>query len=246
MDKRVLIAAPVHQSERIFKEYLEHINKIEIPNEYEINKFFILHNCSELKKFLKEEEYIIIEDEIKYKEFDHQFTNEHFSILAKMRSYILDYARKNNYDFLYSIDSDVLVHPKSLLLLLQDNLDIAGMINWNTSYSNDNIILPNCYDLEFYHWWRENNNYLKIPGIWETGIISATYLIGPRILQEKRINYYPVKGSKCSEWEDYAFSLRAHCLIPDLHVGIDTRLPSRHLYKEKDYIRWMLDKNKYE
>ncbi len=246
MGKRVLIAAPVHQSPEVFKEYLEHINKLEVPEEYEVNKFFILHNCSELSNQLEKNEYEILSNKIEYHPFSHNFSAENFSILSYMRSHILDYARENNYDYVYSIDSDVLVHPKSLMLLLRDNKDIVGMINWSVSYNNDTIIVPNCYDLEFYKRWNNNINYLKKLGVWEVGIISATNLIGPRILQEKRINYYPVFGSKCSEWEDYAFSLRAHCLIPDLKMYMDTRLPSRHLYREKDYYRWMMDKKKYE
>lgn len=246
MGKRVLVAAPVHQSPLIFKEYLEHINKLEIPENCEVHKYFILHNCPNLSEQLKENEYEILSNQIEYHPFSRNFSAENFTILSYMRSSILDYARNNNYDYVYSIDSDVLVHPKSLKLLLEDNLDIAGMINWTVSYHNDTILLPNGYDLEYYRWWDNNNNYLKALGVWEIGIISATNLIGPRILQEKRINYYPVFGSKCSEWEDYAFSLRAHCLIPDLKMAMDTRLPSRHLYREKDYYRWMMDKKRYE
>ena len=83
-------------------------------------------------------------------------------------------------------------------------------------------------------------------GLYEIGIISATVLIGPRIIQNKKIDYYPIPNIDCSQWEDYAFSLKAHIAIPDLQMYIDTKLPGRHLYQQEDYERWIEEKKKYE
>ena len=243
-NKKILITAPVHQSKEIFKEYLLSLSNLLIPENYEASFYFYLHNCSELKELLKENQYEEVLDNSKYNFFSHDFKNENYSALSYMRTKALQKAREENFDYVFSVDSDVLIHPKTLIYLLKDNQDIVGMINWSKSFSGDKI-LPNCYDLEYWRWW-ENNSILMQKGLYERGIISATVLLGKRIIQNEKINYYPVPNIECSQWEDYALSLKAHIMIPDLKMSIDTKLPCRHLYKEKDYIRWIKEKKEYE
>ena len=60
--KKILITAPVHQDEETFKEYLWSLNRLEIPDNYEIHKYFYLHNSKNLKKFLNLNEYEIFKD----------------------------------------------------------------------------------------------------------------------------------------------------------------------------------------
>lgn len=243
-NKKILITAPVHQNIAVFREYLFSLSHLFVPNGYETYFYFYLHNCSELKKLLKENQYEEILDNSKYEYFSHEFKNENYSALSYMRTAPLQKAREENYDYIFSVDSDVLVHPKCLQYLLEDNQDIVGMINWSKTLSGDKIV-PNCYDLEYWRWW-EDNSILKQKGVYERGIISATVLLGPRIIQNEKINYYPIPNIECSQWEDYALSLKAHIAIPDLKMSLDTRLPCRHLYREKDYKRWIKDKEKYE
>ena len=244
VNKKILITAPVHQNIEIFKEYLFSLSHLLIPEGYEVHKYFYLHNCSELKSFLKNDEYEEVLDNSVYKNFSHDFKNENYFALSYMRTAALIKARKENYDYVFSVDSDILIHPKTLFYLLEDNQDIVGMINWSKSFS-ENAIVPSCYDLEYWRWW-EDNSILKQKGLYERGIISATVLLGSRIIQNEKINYYSIPNIKCSLWEDYALSLKAHILIPDLKMSIDTRLPCRHLYKEKDFQRWIKEKKLYE
>lgn len=243
-NKKILITAPVHQNIEVFKEYLFSLSHLFIPNGYEVYYYFYLHNCPELKIFLKEDQYEEILDNSKYDNFSHEFKNENYSALSCMRTAALVKARKENFDYVFSVDSDILVHPKSLQYLIEDNQDIVGMINWSRSFSSNKIV-PNCYDLEYWKWW-EDNSILKQRGLYERGIISATVLLGSRIIQNEKINYYPIPNIECSQWEDYALSLKAHIMIPDLKMCLDTRLPSRHLYKKEDYIRWIKEKKEYE
>lgn len=243
-NKKILITAPIHQSKEIFKEYLLSLSNLLIPENYEAFFYFYLHNCSELKELLKENQYEEVLDNSKYNFFSHDFKNENYSALSYIRTKALQKAREENFDYVFSVDSDVLIHPKTLIYLLKDNQDIAGMINWSKSFSGDKI-LPNCYDLEYWRWW-ENNSILMQKGLYERGIISATVLLGKRIIQNEKIDYYPIPNIECSQWEDYALSLKAHIMIPDLKMSIDTKLPCRHLYKEKDYIRWIEEKKEYE
>jgi len=243
--KKILITAPVHQKANIFIEYLNSLKNLIIPKGYIIKKYFYLHNCSDLISFLQPDEYEEFNDDSKYEFFNHNFEINNYKALQYMRSAALEKARKENFDYVFSVDSDILLHPKCLQFLLEDNKDIVGMINWFSSNTDKNIVLPNCYDMDYWKWW-ENNSILYTKGIYERGIISATVLLGKRIIENEKINYYALDNIECSQWEDYALSLKAHILIPDLTMYIDTRLPSRHLYKEKDYERWMMEKKEYE
>lgn len=242
--KKILLTAPVHQEIDIFKEYLNALNHLFIPNGYSLTRYFYLHNCSKLKEFLQPNEYEELTDNSIYIKYSHDFKNENYSALQYMRTAALEKARKENYDYVFSVDSDVLIHPNCLQFLLEDNKDIVGMINWSKSL-NGNQILPNCYDMDYWKWWVDNNSFLLNKGIYERGIISATVLLGKRIIENEKINYYPIDCIECSKWEDYALSLKAHILISDLQMYIDTRLPSRHLYKEKDYIRWKKENEQF-
>ena len=221
--KKILLTAPVHQDVNVFKEYLNSINHLIIPEGYILKRYFYLHNCPELKEFLLEEDYEEVLDNSTYEKYEHEFKNNNYTALQKMRTMALEKARKENYDYVFSVDSDILLHPKCLCFLLQDNHIQADFRD---------------------KWHCHQEIYQK--GLTERGIISATVLIGKRVINNEKINYYSIDNILCSQWEDYAFSLKAHILIPDLKMYLDTRLPCRHLYKEKDYYRWMKDKKIYE
>lgn len=243
--KKILLTAPVHQDADIFKEYLNSINHLKIPKNYILKKYFYLHNCSILKEFLASNEYEEILDNCIYEKYEHNFKNNNYTALQNMRTKALEKARKENYDYVFSVDSDILLHPNCLLFLLEDNADIVGMINWSRS-KEGNKILPNCYDMDYWKWWNNTQSEIYQKGLTKRGIISSTVLLGKKIIENEKINYYSIDNVECSEWEDYALSLKAHVLIPDLKMFLDTRLPSRHLYKEKDYNRWMMEKKQYE
>ena len=68
MGKRILITAPVHQSEKIFKEYLNSLDHLIIPENYIVNRFFYLHNNPELKELLSPDEYLEVKDDTVFEE----------------------------------------------------------------------------------------------------------------------------------------------------------------------------------
>ena len=113
--KKILITAPVHQEARIFKEYLWSLNRLIIPEGYTVQKHFYLHNTDNLKKFLQLNEYVTFKDDTKVEESNitHIWKQENFSAVAKMRTKALEYARDNNFDYIFSVDSDVILHKNN-------------------------------------------------------------------------------------------------------------------------------------
>ena len=244
--KKILIAAPVYQKTEIFIEYLNSLNHLIIPEGYEAHKYFILTNSPELEQYLKPEEYEIDNCEFnsQKEKGSHKWDDEHFSSVMQARNKILKYARKNNYDYIFSVDSDILLHPKTLQILLQDNKDMVGVTYWCDNQDKPDAIKigSNYYYADY---WQGIDTDLSKKGIYEVGIACASVLIGPRIIKNERITYSPIDNIPFSQWEDYAFSLRAHVIIPDLQVYMDSRLPARELTNQKIFERWIKEKEQY-
>ena len=245
--KKILIAAPVYQKTEIFIEYLNSLNHLIIPEGYEAHKYFILTNSPELKQFLKPEEYEI--DNCNFntqkEKGSHLWDDEHFSSVMQARNKILQKARKDNYDYIFSVDSDILLHPKTLCYLIEDNKDIVGVTYWCDNQDKPDAIKigSNYYYADY---WQGIDTDLSKKGLYEVGIACASVLIGKRIINNEKITYSPISNISFSRWEDYAFSLRAHVLIPDLQVYMDSRLPARELTNQKIYERWMKEKAEYD
>lgn len=239
MEKRILIATPVKQNEEIFVEYLNSINRLVVSKDYIVDKFFYLYNCPELSKYLEENEYNLL-----YDNDDNNLNNDIKEIYAlyQMKTALLKKASQDHYDYLFMVDSNILLHPKTLQLLLNDNKDVVGNIVWT---KNQNKIEINCKkneELEIY----KNLDQFYIPGIYRIGWISNCILISSKIFNNPNILYYPVPGVGANNDENYGFCLRVTCNFPECGIWIDTRLPARCIYDTKDYIRWIEEKRKYE
>lgn len=246
MGKRILIAAPVNQKEEIFKEYLNSLNNLIIPKNYSVNKFFYLHNSPILTKYLANSEYELIYDDSEIlKENNKQkiWTQKNFNALYQMRTALLRKAAQEKYDYLFTVDSDILLHPKTLITLLKDDKNIVGNMIWTKM--NNNQIGAICGKDE--EWGAYLNlKQFETPGLYPVGWTCACLLISSKIFNNLNISYYPIFGVDNTGCEDYAFCLRVKCNFPKEQIWIDTKLPARHLYHEKDYDRWIKEKSIYE
>ena len=242
--KKILITAPVHQDAKVFKEYLWSLDRLIIPEDYKVYKYFYLHNADNLKKFLQPNEYEVFKDETKVQESNttHIWTDENFSAVAKMRTKALEYARKHNFDYIFSVDSDVILHKESLVDLLNEQKDIIAKIYW-TAWDNNQPwnLMPNCYDGKNkqgrIYYYKDIQTY-KVIGTYLTGVTGAAILISSRIFNEPLITYYPIPMLSQSFWEDYAFCTRCKCVIPDIQFFINTLHPAHHLYRKEDVDNW--------
>ena len=241
--KKILITAPVHQDIKIFKEYLWSLNRLEIPEGYEVHKYFYLHNAGYLKKFLQPNEYEVFNDNTKVEESNitHIWNPENFKAVSIMRTKALEKARKEKYDYIFSVDSDIILHKKTLIDLITKEKNIISKAYW-TIWDNRQpwVVLPNFYDERNENGivFKENINKYKIIGVYPVGVACGPVLISSKIFNEPLINYYPIKIFSYSYWEDYAFAIRCKCIFPDIKIYTDTIHPALHLYRKEDYIKW--------
>lgn len=242
--KKILITAPVHQDIKIFKEYLWSLNRLEIPEGYEIHKYFYLHNADNLKKFLQPNEYEIIKDNIEVEHTNtHIWKQDNFNIVAEMRTKALIKAREEKYDYIFSVDSDTILCKTTLKELLECNLPFVSKLHWTIwDINHPEYIGPNCYDgrsAEGKIIFFLSPDRFKIPEIYEVGSAGGCNLISKDIFNHKEINYYPIPILKSSHWEDFAFATRCKCVIPNIHFYLDARNPVKHLYHKSDYENWI-------
>ena len=65
---------------------------------------------------------------------DHLWTNSDVDRIIFIKNSAISYALKNNYDFLFLVDADLVLNPNTLLHLLSLNKDFVFEVFWTLFY----------------------------------------------------------------------------------------------------------------
>ncbi|MEG0832375.1 MAG: glycosyltransferase family 2 protein [Oscillospiraceae bacterium] len=166
--------------------------------------------------------------------------------VAEYKNSIIKHAIKNEYDFLFFVDSDLVLHPGLLEHLKNQKKEIVSEIFWSRWHEGlplePNVWLFDEYDLVPKQPGENLSDaessarrdaflaQLKIPGLYPVGGLGACTLIKRSALM-KGVNFSPIKNLTI-HGEDRFFCIRAAVLGIDLYV--DTRHPAYHIYRESD------------
>ncbi|MDP1880269.1 MAG: hypothetical protein Q8K60_04950, partial [Parachlamydiaceae bacterium] len=200
--KSVLLSSPVCQKPQILKEFLQGIKDLE-KEDYSLTILFLDDNfyaeSSELLNQFQSESKIpcqIIKVPRDYltpfyqcDENTHQWTLDLIWRLANIKNQILDFARENQYDYLFLIDSDVLIHPNTIQHLIKANAPIVCNLYWTEETKNAPLkpqVWLSDYDTRYQRGDREQIspeemikrqesffNMLKEPGTYEVGGVAG-------------------------------------------------------------------------
>jgi GT2 family glycosyltransferase len=256
--KRVLICSPIHQKPEILIEFLTSLNDLE-KQDFKIKYFFIDDNIDDqssmiLKDFQTENNNVIIMVSNDGSHYDtsgstHQWKEHLVWKVADFKDDMIDFAKINEYDYVFFIDSDIVLHPKTLEQLVNQRVDIISNIFW-TKWSPEISELPQVWLKDQYTMVESFRNEiiteeernrriskfiakLRIPGIYEVGGLGACTLIS-RYALEKGVSFKEI--SNLSFWgEDRHFCIRAAAI--GLKMYVDTHLPALHLYRIEDLAR---------
>jgi len=178
--------------------------------------------------------------------------NTHYwkdSLIEKVALYknnIIKEAILKKYDFLFLIDSDLIINPKLIEHLISKNKDIVSEVFW-TAWVLGMPPLPNVWISDQYTMFKKDRgeeitkvqatervkeffNKLKTPGTYEVGGLGACTLINRKALK-MGINFNLIEN--LSFWgEDRHFCVRASSL--GLKLFADTHYPVYHIYRESD------------
>ncbi|MDR0880778.1 MAG: glycosyltransferase [Clostridioides sp.] len=247
---KILIASPIHQTPEILSEFLLSLTELKKDN-FEIHYYFIDDNIdvesSNLLETFKgfQENVTIVNSNISSRyvktESTHLWNNALIDKITQFKNSIIKYAGKNDFDYLFFIDSDVLVAPLSLIQLRRDDKDIVSNIFW-TRWGPNSEPMPqvwvqdkyNMYDgmksLDYNLQSKEFLNKLRTPGVYKVGGLGACTLLSKKAINSG-ISFDRVYN--VSFWgEDRHFCIRAAVLGFDLFV--DTHYPAYHIYRDSD------------
>lgn len=230
---KILITAPVRQDEEIFDLYLDSLRNLYVPDEFTIDKAFIFHNCEHLaQKLNKTEKAIINNDNTDYMcdENTHEWKGENFSQVTIMKNALLKYAYENNYDYVFLVDSDLILHQNTLVKLMEANKDMVVEVFW-TKWDNQSEAMPNAWSCDNYTVVPSEIKKWKQKGLYPVGMAGACTLLSRKVL-ERNVNFTPIPNVSWTIWEDRAFCIRAMCA--GIQPWLDTNYPAIHLYRPSE------------
>jgi glycosyltransferase involved in cell wall biosynthesis len=262
--KRVLVGSPVYQKPEILDAFLKSLKNLS-KDTISIDYMFVDDNIDEnssklLAEFEREESNVVVMDGMKQDEYicnedTHYWDDVLMLKVANYKNAIINYSIKEQYDYLFFVDSDLVLHPNLIEYLKTTNKDIISEIFW-TQWHNDRPLEPNVWLFDEYDLvpkklgeklseneanirYNQFLDHLKIPGIYEVGGLGACTLISRDALIAG-VSFQPIKNLTI-KGEDRFFCIRAEVLGIDLFV--DTYYPAYHIYREKnldgvkDYIK---------
>lgn len=235
---KILIAAPVHQKPHIFKEYLHSLDNLTAPPGYRVDRLFVLHNCDELIPMVEKTSlYATYHTDNHYEvdESTHKWKDGNLADVVNMKNGIIAEAVERGYDYLFLVDSDLILHPDTLMKLWQADKDIIAELFW-TAWGPGTKEMPNAWDFNTYDFLASRDlEDWKVPGYYQVGMTGACTLIKGKVLQA---------GVNCSRvynfnaWgEDRHFCMRA--AVHGFEIWIDTHYPCVHLYRESEYDKYI-------
>jgi len=252
---KVLIASSVRQKKVILEQFLLSLYDLSL-NGIEVDYAFVDDNDDKsasnlLRKFRPLQSRVWFfeaePDPESYVRDDlyHYWNNRLVSRVANNKDLIIKHAIRKQYDYILLVDSDLLLHPETLLHLVSCKRDIISEIFWTCwpdTHELPNVWLMDEYKLYLAERGEEIDDYegnrrsmeflkqLRKPGIYKVGGLGACTLISRKALTAgvcyKEIYNLSFQG------EDRYFCIRAVALGFELFV--DTCYPCYHIYRDSD------------
>ncbi|MCL1698247.1 glycosyltransferase family 2 protein [Lysinibacillus sp. BPa_S21] len=252
---KILIGSPIKQDSDILTHFLQSLNDLEKNSDIQLHYFFFDDNDDKaskklLKDFSNNRDVTIIETTNQYEyikdDITHHWTSNNVQHVSYMKNHILNYSKENNFDYVFLIDSDLILHPKTLTTLINANKDIISNIFW-TKWTPDSIEMPQVWLQDEYQLFTkevdrplsENEMQLKTlefilkmraPGIYKVGGLGACTLIGKKAIHAD-VNFNKIDNISYAG-EDRHFCIRAAVLGFSLYV--ETTYPAFHIYRREN------------
>lgn len=221
---RVLIAAPLRQDPKIFEEYQKGLDSLIIPDGVSVDRFFVVNDCWEVVPHIRDAEHVEVNHDEILMYRDHFWTKELVSDMSVYRNMTIRKALEGGYDYLLSVDTDLVLEPHTLEYLLKADKDCVAGLFWTNGWSNAWL-----YDQAD----RNNEPEWVTPGLYQVGGTGALFLIKRKVL-EAGVDYTPIPNLRKAVFgEDRHFCIRAVC--NGFEIWIDTHCLPVHLYTERHY-----------
>ena len=235
--KRVLITAPLRQDADVFEAYQDGLDRLEIPEGCEVSRFFVVNDCDEVIPHIRNAKYIVADTGEYYEKThnDHLWTLDLMWKMGELRNRTIREMLDGGFDYWLSIDTDIVVDPKTLKTLINADKDIVSEIFWtqapNGKYWCNAWMVDQSAGMP--EEWRK-------PGLYRCGMTGALTLV-KRAVFEAGVDYTRIPNiHQALRGEDRHFCVRAACA--GFELWIDSHCPARHLYTRRLYEEYMAGK----
>lgn len=210
---RVLVGSPVCQKPEILKAFLDSLRCLKQESIF-VDFIFVDDNKDEasgrtLAEFLPEASKVVIlpgkaEQAYLCDEESHHWNDALMHKVADFKNIMIEYALANQYDYLFLADSDLVLHPDLLQLLISCKKDIVSEVFWTRWHTGlppePNVWLYDEYDLTPKKLGEQLSApeaaarrdgflaRLREPGIYEVGGLGACTLISRSALQRGNLH----------------------------------------------------------
>jgi len=232
--KKILISAPIRQDRETLKQYLDSLYRQEVSG-FTVDRYFILHNCFDDVKDLFPSDCTLLEYNDNTKcvkdDYTHKWYSDNFSAIVKMKNEIVAYALQQQYDYIFWVDSDLILHPSTLehlFNILEGSSEKACSEVFWTEWcaGHPETLGSNAWDYDAYGGDQER---FKKPGVYQVGGTGACILVNTSVYGYN-VNYTPIYNVTFTEWEDRAFCIRL--AVNNIKIFMDTQFPAKHLYRK--------------
>lgn len=223
---KVLIAAPLRQDLKIFREHERSLDELIIPDGVTVDRYYVVNDCPEVIPEIHGEFEICNTGDLYTKTGDtHLWTRENLYKMHLLRN--MTVRRAKGYDYWFSVDTDLVLQPQTLQVLLDADKDIVSELFWTRGWCNA--------------WMYDQSQGMdltwKTPGLYQVGMTGACTLVKAKVF-EAGVDYTPIPCiNKCLWGEDRHFSIRAAC--HGFEMWADSHCPPDHLYTDTEYQEYM-------
>ncbi|NLO20976.1 MAG: glycosyltransferase [Syntrophomonadaceae bacterium] len=226
MERKVMIGCPVRNRAWILPAYLQSLEALDYPRE-SISYCFIINDCDDstpviLRDFAQKYpgQVVLVDNNAGTRAY--QRGQYSFKRLADLRNLLLMEFMRSDCDYLFSVDSDILVTPHSLTALMQNDCSIVSCLVCNGEVIGDR----SCYNVLYQS---DRGHYLHIRNfprdrLFRVDCTGAAYLIKRRVISQLGIRYSALAGA-----EDIGFCEAAR--QKGVHIYCDGRLECTHVMK---------------
>ena len=235
---RVLITAPLRQDVGIFREHQASLDRLIIPESVAVDRFWVVNDCPEIIPELRGS-YIVADTGDEYEKIgnNHLWRPENLAKMPILRNLTIRWMLDHDYDFWWSCDTDLILRPETLQLLLAADKDIVSEIFW-TKAAGGNGYWCNA-------WMYDQADGMSAewiePGLYRVGMTGACTLVKRKVF-EAGVDYSPIPCIRTLWGEDRWFSIRA--AVHGFEAWVDTHAPALHLYTDAIYCAYMAQKQK--
>ena len=167
---------------------------------------------------------------------------------GELRNRILEYARDRDFDGLFFVDSDLLLHPDTLKHLIELDKDIISEIYWTrwshagSPFAQKVWLYDNYtqYEMKGEELFNAGTNkgrgpkkfydMLRKPGVYKVGGLGGCTLLSKKVLHSK-VSFTPIYNLSFNG-EDRHFCVRA--AVNGFELYVDTTYPAYHIYRDSD------------